>query len=892
MPSLRTLLLCLGTLVAMTRATSAALPTDAGALTATLRNGMRVVIVRNTLGPVVSTDMTYLVGSVDDPKDVPGMAHAQEHMLFRGTKDLSTAQLGTIATALGGDFNASTSDTLTQFQFTVPAADFEAVLRIESDRMRDVLDAQSQWENERGAIEQEVLRDESSPGGDFFADAQSVAFAGTPYARQGVGTRAAFDKLTGPRLHEFYEKHYAPNNAVFTVAGDVDPQATLAQIRSYFEAIPERPIAPRPAVHFKPLVRTVLSRPTSLVYALAAIGFRMPGINSPDFLPSYVLQAVLDSQRGPLRRLADTGEALDGEWVSLPYFPEGQLAFATAALAPGSDPNPMVRRLEAMVTEDARHGVPRELFETTKRRLIIDQEESRNSIEALASDWATTIALDREPSIAREQQLIANVTFAQVNDVAKRYLDVNHAIVGALTPSAHANQNAAPAPPSSGAAEKPLDTKSTVTDLPAWGTQLLHDTSVPPSSLAPVERKLSNGITLIVQPETISDSVFVYGGVRTNSALEEPDGKAGVASILESLFDYGSKTRDKLSFQRAQDDLDSSIQSGTGFGVQTTPKSFDGAVALLADSELQPRFDAPTFALARRRSGEALATELNGSHTIAEIRASEKLLPPGDPELRRPTLEGLGALTLDDVKSYYAKIMRPDLATIVVIGNITPDAAQRTIERAFGSWTATGPPPSLDLPAVPVNEPADVKLTIPTFGQDSVTLEQIVAITRSSQQYYPLVLGNAILGGGSGGPEQSRLFRDLRQNAGLVYNISSTLAASRSRAKFTIEFGSLPQNEARITGMIGDEIERLQREPVGDFELSLTKAAIVRKTIVGDSSVADIGGALLGDAAQGLPLDEDRIDARALIGTDAPAIRDAFSTYIKPKSFVHLIEGP
>ena len=86
---------------------SDALPSDANdVVKATLSNGLRVVIVRNALAPVVSTDLTYLVGSRDDPAGVPGMAHAQEHMMFRGTKNLSTGELGTIATALGGSFNA------------------------------------------------------------------------------------------------------------------------------------------------------------------------------------------------------------------------------------------------------------------------------------------------------------------------------------------------------------------------------------------------------------------------------------------------------------------------------------------------------------------------------------------------------------------------------------------------------------------------------------------------------------------------------------------------------------------------------------------------------------------------------------------------------------------
>ncbi|MBD5655046.1 MAG: insulinase family protein, partial [Candidatus Eremiobacteraeota bacterium] len=361
-----------------------------GVLKATLANGLRVVIVRNEIAPVIATDLTYLVGSRDDPAEFPGMAHAQEHMMFRGTKNLSTSELGTLATALGGDFNAATGDTITEFKFTVPAADFDAVLHIESDRMRDILDAQSQWNNERGAIEQEVLQDESAPGGDFFRDAQALAFAGTTYAHQGVGTRAAFDRLTGADLKTFWRRWYAPNNAVLVVAGDVDPERTLAQIRERFEAIPSRPVPAHAIAHLEPLKNVVLRRPSTLTYPLAVVAFRMPGLDSPDFLASYLLQEILNSERGPLRALVDSGEALDSEWDSMPYLPEAQLAFATAALRPGADPSAMVKRLKDVVAGVAARGVPDELFESTKRRLIADQELSRNSIASLASDWATT----------------------------------------------------------------------------------------------------------------------------------------------------------------------------------------------------------------------------------------------------------------------------------------------------------------------------------------------------------------------------------------------------------------------------------------------------------------------------------------------------------------------
>src|SRR5580658_5477759 len=261
----------LGTLFGlMLAATASAAPSDGssanGILKATLRNGLQVVIVRNTLAPVASTDLSYLVGSRDDAPGIPGNAHAQEHMMFRGTKNLSTTELGTIATALGGDFNAQTSEMTTQYQFTVPAADLDAVLRIESDRMRGVLDLQSQWQNERGAIEQEVARDEAAPGSDFFDDAQRIAFKGTVYEHPGVGTKAAFDALTGPQLQAFWQKWYAPNNAVLVIAGNVDLQATLADVRSRFESIPEKAVPAHQAAHFQTLKRTVMRRTTTLAY--------------------------------------------------------------------------------------------------------------------------------------------------------------------------------------------------------------------------------------------------------------------------------------------------------------------------------------------------------------------------------------------------------------------------------------------------------------------------------------------------------------------------------------------------------------------------------------------------------------------------------------------------
>ena len=170
---------------------------------ATLKNGLRVVIVRNALAPVVTTQINYLVGSNEAPTGFPGMAHALEHMMFRGSPGLSAAQLSSLIAAMGGNFNANTQQIVTQYFFTVPTGDLETALRIEAVRMRDVLATDALWRQERGAIEQEVAQDYSNPQYLFYSRLLAQMFAGTPYEHDALGTRPSFQKTTGAMLKDF-----------------------------------------------------------------------------------------------------------------------------------------------------------------------------------------------------------------------------------------------------------------------------------------------------------------------------------------------------------------------------------------------------------------------------------------------------------------------------------------------------------------------------------------------------------------------------------------------------------------------------------------------------------------------------------------------------------------
>src|SRR5689334_11783511 len=136
---------------------------DPNVTRATLDNGMRVVIIRNPLAPVVTVENNYLAGADETPAGFSGMAHAQEHMSFRGCKGLTGDQIAAIYAQLGGFMNADTQQNITQYYVTVPGQDLDVALRIDAACMTDVENSQQEWAKERGAIEQEVARDLSNP---------------------------------------------------------------------------------------------------------------------------------------------------------------------------------------------------------------------------------------------------------------------------------------------------------------------------------------------------------------------------------------------------------------------------------------------------------------------------------------------------------------------------------------------------------------------------------------------------------------------------------------------------------------------------------------------------------------------------------------------------------
>lgn len=865
--------------------TSGVAGTPAAVLRETLPNGLRVVVVPDRLAPVVSTQLVYLAGSNDAPPGFPGTAHALEHMMFRGAQGLDKDQLFELGALLGGLYNASTEETVTTYTYTVPATDLGLVLRVEALRMTGATIDQPGWEQERGAIEQEVSRDLSMPTYNLYSEIQAALFAGSQYENDALGSRPSFDKTDAALLRRFYETWYAPNNAILVIAGDVDPAQAMAQARTAFAPLQRRDVPAHAAVTLPALQPKTLEIQSNLSVGIAALALRMPGFNAPDFAVADVLGDVLASPRGALYALVPAGRALQAQFGFVAKTDVG-MGMAIAAFPAGADPAPVLDDMRAVLADIAAGKFSDELVEASKRQEVAQLAFAADSINGLARSWARALSvqgLNSPDDLVRAYQ---SVTPDQVRAMARTLLAAPPVVTAVLTPRPGGG------PTSStgfGGAESVGTPPDHAVVLPDWAASALNQTRTPDLGTAPIVTMLPNGLRLIVQPEHVTATVSVYGRIRTEPALQEPPGKEGVSGLVEQLLGYGTKSLDRLAFRRAIDDIAAQERAGYDFSLKVLTPNFDAGVALLAQNMLDPALPEPALVVLRRQQAQSLAGQKTSPVYLADRAQRVATLPPNDPTLREPTPETVGGIGIDDIRSYYAATVRPDLATIVVIGDITPDQARTTVEKAFGAWRAEGPVPGVDLAPLEARSAA-VRQRVPDSGslQDQVTLTQTLDLPVASPDRWTLLLGNTILGSGF----SSRLYQDLRVRTGYVYGVGSSPSFGRTRGRYTISFGADPSKVDPARGLALRDLEDMQKTPVSDAELARAKAQILRLLAMQRASVGAIAGQYLRQIELDLPLNPEAAAAAHYQAVTAAQIQAVFSKYLAPAAMAEIVRGP
>jgi zinc protease len=851
-----------------------------------LANGMRVVLLPNKLAPVATTVLTYRVGSDDDT--MPGIAHATEHMMFRGTADVSATQFAEMAARAGAKYNAETGNIDTIYYFTLPSTYTGLALHLEADRMTGALDRESDWQTERSAIEQEVRAHESVPGAALDTKLRRAFFGDVPYARDGVGTVPSFEKMHASDIAAFYHAWYHPNNATLVIAGDIDPQAVLAEIHRDFDSIPAATLPQHKTYTITPLTSATLTDTVAeMPVPVAALVYRFPDLHSPDFPASRVLATALQSGRGTLAELQAQGKILAGFALASAYEDIGSCMIAGAGL-PSSSPADTRAQLEAALDTYRRNGVPADLVQDAKQRLLSQQDYRQSSISGLAYSWANALAFNAKSPDALYENL-AKVTTADVNRVLRTYLDPKSELAALMQPKPGASVARTD---TSAATENVQYTPDKEEPIPQWArAYFAAPLRVPQSDRTVRTYRLRNGITLTVRPEHFSPTVVVRGYIENSPELYEPRGKDGVAHIAETLLAWGTSTYDRLAYDAQVDAIAGNVDLGTSFDLTVQSKNFDRGVQLLADGMLHPAFPRGGFAVVQNDVARSLAAIEHQPSTLASIAQTEALYPPGDPRRRRATTATVSAVTLDDVRRWYRSAYRPDLTTIAIVGDVTAQQAKSAIERYFGSWRAPKKHvPSFVFPQVKRSKAGkSVTVNSAVNTHSEVTLTQVIGVRSGQMDAIALELANTMLSDEGTG---SLLFRDLRTQHGYVYDADSSLSIGMSTSTFSIDFASDPKNVSRAQAAAVAEIRRLQQHAVPDIELQRAKALLLAQRVLPLDSYDGIASDILDSAKNGLTTADEDAFWKRLLRVTPQQVRAAMQRWIHVDRFSRVIVAP
>lgn len=257
--------------------------------TATLANGLRVVVSPDHAVPSVTVNLWYDVGSRHEVPGRSGFAHLFEHVMFQGSTNVGRSQHIALVQGCGGTANATTSMDRTNYFQTVPVGAMELALWLEADRLGGLLDAltQASLDNQRDVVKEEKRqRYDNVPYGDVLQRLVQLTFpADHPYGHTTIGSMADLDAASLADVHDFFRTHYLPSNAVLTLVGDVTPERGFAAVEREFGGLTDRRRPPLPdAVELGPLTgaprdETVADVPADAVH----LTWRLPALDAPDF---------------------------------------------------------------------------------------------------------------------------------------------------------------------------------------------------------------------------------------------------------------------------------------------------------------------------------------------------------------------------------------------------------------------------------------------------------------------------------------------------------------------------------------------------------------------------------------------------------------------------------
>jgi zinc protease len=885
---------------------------------ATLPNGLQIVLKENHSSPLATVVVTYRVGSRNDAPGRTGSAHLLEHMLFNGTNAHPGREGITHALQrLGAQWDADTDFDRTEYYETVPIEALPDALVLEAERMRSMVFVPEELNIERKAVLNELERDANDPGSVLDNAVRAAAIVSHPCHYPILGLRADVEHASADQLRGYYDQYYQPDNATVVVVGDFHADEILRRIRGAFGSLAGGHSFPpvegdEPPQHGER--RVLLRRPGER--AIVELAWRCPGIRSPDYSAVSVLMDTLDASGGSLEKaIVDAGlaTAASAEYsASL----DPNLCSLTAEVRPGIPLERVEAAIRNVVTKARLEPVDEAALRRTKMRRTLGMLLGQDGASAQAFALAASSALADDTKAPSKTSRIQGVAATDILRVANRYLGESSLTTGWYVPEGEAGP-AAGEPirgprqvhHAGGAGRSTLSARDGLSFRQAPEMQIEPSPRLaqrPASHPVTREAILGNGLRVVVV-ENHSVPIFVVSGAVLAGSIHELPSEMDLADVTSSMLERGTALHTKqevvdrladvgavvsIGAECEEDDISCLIDSDeyVPFQASGAKQSFPIALDLLAEELMQPAFGAGEFAR-EIREDVAAALESDDSTAARGFRTLMQLLYAPEHPYYCPApgseLRSLKRMTLENVRQWYRTYYGPDRTMLAVVGDVNATEVLKAIEARFGRWTRVGGP-AVKLPAGGrASQPEDRTVHVRGRPNVDILIGAPGALSEADPEFAAAMIANYVLGG----DDRGLLYRHVREELGLTYDISSTLTGLHVAGPWVISLTTGPSTTSQALqatrsvvqgwydkGIDAGTLMRAQRSLAFDFDSNLGT----------DSGLAS---ALLGFEISGVPVDSVWRYSSEIRATSLAAVNAAIRRYFNPDRLATAVCG-
>lgn len=813
-----------------------------------LENGLDVILHQDKSDPIVSVAIQYGVGSNREKTGRTGFAHLFEHMLFQESENVPQDQFFKKIQDAGGTLNGGTWKDGTVYYEIVPNNALETVLWMESDRMGFLINTvtESAFTNQQEVVQNEKRQrvDNNPYGHTSWVLDKNLYPEGHPYNWQVIGELVDLQNATVDDVKEFYDKFYGPNNATLVLAGDFEKEEAKALVEKYFGEIKRRqevlPLTPQP-VTLSETKRLYHEDNFATAPQLNMVWPTIQQYTDDAYALDFLAEILASGKKAPLYKVLVKEKELTSRTVAYGNAQELAGEFQISITANNGK---SLKEVEEGIFEAfalfEREGVTDRDVERIKAGLETQFYNGISSVLGKSFQLAQYNVFAGDPGfIETDIENIKKVTKEDVVRVYEKYIKDKPFVMTSFVPKGELEliaDNSTKAPVVEEEIKENVEKKVDEATTEIVKTPSNFDRSVEPvQGPSPVlniptswNAELTNGLKVygIEQNEipTVNFSLVIEGG-----HLLDDKNKNGVANLITDIMMEGTANKTPEQLEEEIELLGASINMYTTnesitIRGNTLVRNFDKTIKLLEEILLEPRWDEEEFARIKTKTINQIKRSEANPNAVAG-RVYNKLLYGEDHIFSLPasgTEASVKAITIDDLKAFYAKNFSPSVSKIQVVGKINQEKALRSLHDLEERWAAK----EVVIPEYPIENTRDKSslyfVDIPGAKQSVINIGYI-AMPRTDPDFYPAEVMNYKLGGSFSG----NVNLILREEKGYTYGARTGFSGSKIPGKFTASSSVRTNTTGESVKIFKEQIEAY-KNGISEEDLAFTKNAMIK----------------------------------------------------------------